>query len=136
MSKLQIILKDGAIREVEPGTTLMQLAESISRGLAKSALVAKLDGQVVDLAYRLNKGGKVEFLTFEDEEGKGALRHSASHILAQAVKRLYGDVKLGIGPAIATGFYYDFDTTHTFTPDDLEKIQDVNGKDCEGRYAC
>ncbi|WP_425440870.1 threonine--tRNA ligase [Sporolituus thermophilus] len=101
----------------------MQLAESISRSLAKSALVAKLDGQVVDLAYRLNKGGKVEFLTFEDEEGKGALRHSASHILAQAVKRLYGDVKLGIGPAIATGFYYDFDTTHTFTPDDLEKIQ-------------
>ena len=123
MGKIQITLKDGAVREVDSGVTLQQVAESISRGLAKSALAAKVDGRVVDLRSTLNMGGKVEFLTFEDAEGRDALRHSASHVMAQAVKRLYGDVKIGIGPAIANGFYYDFDTAHTFTPEDLEKIQ-------------
>jgi len=123
VEKVQITLKDGTEREYAAGTTLAQVAESISRGLAKSALVAKLDGQVADLRTQLTKPVRVEFLTFEDEAGKDALRHSSSHILAQAVKRVFGDVKIGIGPAIANGFYYDFDTAHTFTPEDLEKIQ-------------
>lgn len=123
MEKVQITLKDGSEREYAVGTTLAAVAESISRGLAKSALAAKVNGRVVDLRFKLNEPVRVEFLTFEDEAGKDALRHSSSHILAQAVKRLFGDVKIGIGPAIANGFYYDFDTAHTFTPEDLEKIQ-------------
>lgn len=123
MSKIKMTLKDGAVREVEQGITLAQAAESISRNLAKAALVAKVDGKVVDLSARLEEDAAVEFLTFEDAEGKDALRHTSSHILAQAVKRLYGDVKIGIGPAIANGFYYDFDTAHVFTPEDLGKIQ-------------
>lgn len=123
MSKVCITLKDGSVREVDSGTTFAALAESISRGLAKNALVAKLDGKTVDLAHKVEDSGKVEFLTFENQEGKDALRHSASHILAQAVKRLYGDVKFGIGPAIANGYYYDIDTPHTFVPEDLAKIQ-------------
>ncbi|HWR05588.1 threonine--tRNA ligase [Sporomusa sp.] len=123
MGKIKMTLKDGAVREVEQGVTLAEAAESISRNLAKAALVAKVDGKVTDLTTRLDKDAAVEFLTFEDTEGKDALRHTSSHILAQAVKRLYGDVKIGIGPAIANGFYYDFDTTHIFTPEDLGKIQ-------------
>ncbi len=123
MSKIKMTLKDGAIREVEQGVTLAAAAESISRNLAKAALIAKVDGKVVDLTATLEKDAAVEFLTFEDNEGKDALRHTSSHILAQAVKRLYGDVKIGIGPAIANGFYYDFDTAHVFTPEDLGKIQ-------------
>ncbi|WP_371369620.1 Threonine--tRNA ligase 2 [Sporomusa rhizae] len=123
MGKIKMTLKDGAVREIEQGKTLAEAAESISRNLAKTALVAKIDGQVTDLSAKLEKDAAVEFLTFEDGDGKDALRHTTSHILAQAVKRLYGDVKLGIGPSIANGFYYDFDTAHTFTPEDLEKIQ-------------
>ncbi len=123
MNKVKMTLKDGAVREVEQGITLAEAAASISRNLAKVALVAKVDGQVTDLSAKLEKDAAIEFLTFEDADGKDALRHTSSHILAQAVKRLYGDVKLGIGPSIANGFYYDFDTAHTFTPEDLEKIQ-------------
>jgi threonyl-tRNA synthetase len=123
MSKIDIILKDGAVKQVEAGTTLQEVAEAISRNLVKSALVAKVDGQTVDLRHKLQQNAQVEFITFDDAEGKDALRHSASHILAQAVKRLYPNVKLGIGPAIANGFYYDIDTAHTFVPEDLEKIQ-------------
>lgn len=123
MEKINITLKNGAGREVAVGSSLQELAEAISRNLGKSALVAKVDGQAVDLRHKLEKAAQVEFLTFDDAEGKDALRHSASHILAQAVKRLYGNVRLGIGPAIANGFYYDIDTTHTFTPEDLDKIQ-------------
>jgi threonyl-tRNA synthetase len=123
MAKIELILKDGSVREVEQGTTVLAAAQSISRSLAKAALVAKLNGSFVDLMHNLTEGGKIEFFTFEDQEGKDALRHSGSHLLAQAVKHLFSDVKLGIGPAIANGFYYDFDTEHTFTPDDLVKIQ-------------
>jgi threonyl-tRNA synthetase len=123
VNKVNITLKNGAIKEVAAGISLQEVAESISRNLGKSALVAKMDGQIVDLRHKVVKDAEVEFLTFENAEGKDALRHSASHILAQAVKRLYGNVKLGIGPAIANGFYYDIDTTHTFVPEDLDKIQ-------------
>lgn len=123
MATVHITLKDGSSRGVEKGVTLAEVANSISRSLGKAALAAKFDGQTVDLHYKVDKGGSLEFLTFEDPEGKEALRHSASHIMAQAIKRLYKDVRLGIGPAIANGFYYDIDTPHTFVPEDLEKIQ-------------
>ncbi len=123
MDKVKITLKDGAVREVDAGASLQEVAESISRNLGKSALAAKVNGQTVDLRRKIEQDAQVEFLTFEDAEGKEALRHSGSHILAQAVKRLYGNVKLGIGPAIANGFYYDIETPHTFVPEDLEKIQ-------------
>ncbi len=123
MGAINITLKDGSVREVEANSTLLQIAASLSRSLGKSALVAKVDGRLADLTSTLEKDAAVEFLTFEDQEGKDALRHSSSHILAQAVQRLYSDAKLGIGPAIANGFYYDFDTEHTFTPEDLTKIQ-------------
>lgn len=123
MGHIHIELNNGSIREVEANQTLGEVAQSISRSLAKTALAAKVDGKVVDLARRLTKNAKVEFLTFEDQEGKNALRHSASHIMAQAVKRLYSDVQIAIGPAIANGFYYDFDAPVTFTPEDLARIQ-------------
>ncbi|MDT8900967.1 threonine--tRNA ligase [Anaeroselena agilis] len=123
MNTVKITLKNGAVREASAGISLQEVAESISRNLGKSALAAKLDGVTVDLRHKIQRDAQVEFLTFEDTEGKEALRHSASHILAQAVKRLFGNVKLGIGPAIANGFYYDIDTAHTFVPEDLDKIQ-------------
>lgn len=123
MATVHITLKDGSSRGVERGVTLAEVAESISRSLGKAALAAKFDGRPVDLHYKVEKNGTLEFLTSDDPEGKEALRHSASHIMAQAVKRLYGDVRLGIGPAIANGFYYDIDTPHVFIPEDLEKIQ-------------
>ena len=123
MSTVKVQLKDGNIREYSTGTTFQDIAASISRGLAKSALAAKANGAVVDLHAKVTDDVHVEFLTFDDEDGRDALRHSASHIMAQAVKRLFGDVKVGIGPSIANGYYYDFDTEHTFTPEDLEKIQ-------------
>lgn len=123
MSKIQITLKDGSLREVEQGITLAEFAASISRSLAKSAVAAKVDGHVTDLPIKLDKNAKVEFVTFEDAEGRDAFRHTSSHILAQAVKRLFTNVKIAIGPAITNGFYYDFDVPATFTTDDLAKIQ-------------
>lgn len=123
MSMITIELNNGSARDVEAGSTLADIAQSISRSLAKAALVAKVDGQIRDLQSTLDHSAKVEFFTFEDQEGKDALRHSASHIMAQAVKRLYKDVKVAIGPAIANGFYYDFDTDTTFTPEALTAIQ-------------
>lgn len=123
MNKVQVTLKDGSKREVERGTTLAGFAASISRSLAKSAVAAKVDGRVTDLPIALEKDAKVEFLTFEDAEGREAFRHTSSHILAQAVKRLFASAKIAIGPAIANGFYYDFDVDTTFSPEDLEKIQ-------------
>lgn len=123
MEMIKIELPDGAIRKVESGTTLADVAQAISRSLGKAALVARIDGKVCDLRSKVEKDAKVEFLTFADEEGKAALRHSASHIMAQAVKHLYKNVKIAIGPAITNGFYYDFDAENNFTPEDLASIQ-------------
>lgn len=123
MDKVKVMLKDGAVREVERGTTLLAVAESLSRSLAKNVLVATVNGKVTDLAAKLEGDGEVQFLMFDDAAGKDALRHSASHIMAQAVKRLYKDAKFGIGPAITNGFYYDIDCPHIFVPEDLVKIQ-------------
>lgn len=123
LSEINITLKDGAVRTVESGITVLEAAKGLSNSLAKSVLSAKVDNQVVGLDTVLTKDASVEFFTFADPEGKKTLRHSASHILAQAVKRLYQDVRVAIGPAIDNGFYYDFDVPQPFTPEDLTKIQ-------------
>jgi threonyl-tRNA synthetase len=120
---VKITLKDGSVKQYESGITVLQIAEDISKGLARMALVAKFNGKVVDLASRVEEDGMLEILTFAAEEGKNAYRHTTSHILAQAVLRLFPGTKLAIGPAIADGFYYDFDAEHTFTPDDLKDIE-------------
>ena len=123
MEKIKVTLKDGSIREFDKGITVAEIAKSLSQKLAKTALVAKVDDHVVDLGYTLSKDAHVDIFSFNSPEGKDALRHSAAHVMAQAVAHLYPDVKFGIGPAIANGFYYDFDLEHIFTPADLEKIE-------------
>jgi threonyl-tRNA synthetase len=120
---VKVTLKDGSVREYEPGTPLVRIAQDISPRLGREALVAAVDGRLVDLSYPLHRDAAVEFYTFEDEPGRDAFRHSAAHVMAQAVKRLFPEVKLAIGPAIAGGFYYDFDAEKPFTPADLEKIE-------------
>lgn len=119
---VKIKLRDD-IREFDEGVTALEIAKSIGAGFYKAVCVCKIDGEVKDLRTAITKDSEVEFLTFDDEEGKKAFRHTASHILAQAVKRLYPDAKLAIGPAIDDGFYYDFDVKENFTPADLEKIE-------------
>ena len=118
-----ITLKDGSKREVQEGISVIDLAKEISEGLARVATAGRVDGKVVDLRYNLNKDCNVEILTFDDEDGKKAYWHTTSHIIAQAIKRLYKDVKLAIGPAIDGGFYYDFDTEYRFSEADFEKIE-------------
>lgn len=120
---INITLKNGDIRSIEENIAVLDFAKVLSRSLAKVALAAKVNDKIVGLDYVLTEDCKVELLTFEDNEGKIALRHSASHVLAQAVKRLYKNVKFAIGPAIENGFYYDFETEEPFTTEDLGKIQ-------------
>ena len=119
---VKIQLRDD-IREYENGVTPYQIAESISAGLARVACAAKIDGKGCDLRTPIENDCTVEILTFDDSYGKKAFWHSTSHVLAQAVKRLFPDVKLTIGPAIDEGFYYDFDSEEPFTPDVLEKLE-------------
>lgn len=123
MAMIDITLKDGAIRQAEAGITPIAFAKQLSNSLAKQVLGAKINGEMADLNQPIEENASVEFVTFADAEGKNALRHSASHILAQAVLRLYPTAKLAIGPAIENGFYYDFDMEKPFTPEDLTKIQ-------------
>ncbi len=122
---LKITLKDGSVREVAEGTSILDFVKQVSNSLAKKVLAARVDGQTRDLMSVLDKDAQVEFLTFEDADGRWALRHTASHILAQAVKRLYKDskVQLAIGPAIENGFYYDFDMERQLTDADLRDIE-------------
>ena len=122
---VKVTLKDGAVREVQEGTSILDFVKAVSNSLAKKVLAAKLDGKTVDLTTKIEQDAKIEFLTFEEPDGRWALRHTASHILAQAVKRLYKDnkVQLAIGPAIDNGFYYDFDMDKQLTEDDLKDIE-------------
>ncbi|HHW31899.1 MAG TPA: threonine--tRNA ligase [Clostridiaceae bacterium] len=120
---IKVTLKDGSIKEYSKGTTLLEVAQSISAGLVRMALAGEVDGEVKDLKYRLEKDCTIKFLTFDDEGGRDAYRHTTSHIMAQAVKRLYPDAKLAIGPAIENGFYYDFDMEKTLSIDDLAEIE-------------
>jgi len=116
---IKVTLKDGSIIEVEKGTKVSEIAKSLSQGLYKKALSAKINGKRSELMAEINEDCKLEILTFEDDDGKWTLRHTGSHILAQAVKRLYPQVKLAIGPAIENGFYYDFEADFSFTPEIL-----------------
>lgn len=119
-----VTLKGGVVKEYENGTTAMDIAKSIGMGLYKAVCICKINGEYQDLRTPITGDCELEFLTFEDdEEAKRTFRHTASHILAQAVKRLYPEAKLAIGPSIANGFYYDFDVEKPFLPEDLEKIE-------------
>lgn len=119
-----VTLKGGVVKEYENGTTAMDIAKSIGMGLYKAVCICKINGEYQDLRTPISGDCELEFLTFEDdEEAKRTFRHTASHILAQAVKRLYPEAKLAIGPSIANGFYYDFDVEKPFLPEDLEKIE-------------
>ena len=120
---IQVKLKGDVIKEYDSGVTALDVAKSLGMGLYKAACVCRIDGEVCDLRTALTKDCALEILTFDDPEGKHAFRHTASHILAQAVKRLYPQAKLAIGPAIENGFYYDFDIDTPFTPEMLEKIE-------------
>ena len=118
-----ITFPDGSRREYADGTTPLAIAESISPRLAKATLSCTIDGAHSDAFRPIDGDHEIKFNTFQDEDGRWAYRHTASHVLAQAVKRLYPNVKLAIGPAIENGFYYDFDVDTPFTPEDLEKLE-------------
>lgn len=122
---IKLTMPDGAIREVEAGISALDFAKSISNSLAKKVLAVKIDGVTRDITTVLNEDAKIQFLTFEDADGRWALRHTGSHVLAQAVKRLYKDehVQLAIGPAIDNGFYYDIDMDRKLTEADLKDIE-------------
>ena len=121
---LKVTFKGGDAKEFENGTSLLEMARSISEGLARTALAGQVDGTTHEMTYTPETDCTVTFLTFEDEDGRKTYRHTASHVLAQAVKRIYSNAKLAIGPAIDDGFYYDFDFETPITNDDLGKIED------------
>lgn len=123
MSLVKVILPDGSVREVEKGTTVMGVAEGIGKRLASDAVAGSVDGKMVDVCFPIESDCALEIVTLSSEKGLDVLRHTAAHVMAQAVKRLFPDVKLAIGPTIANGFYYDFDKEGSFTPEDLEKIE-------------
>ncbi|MGO5138993.1 threonine--tRNA ligase (plasmid) [Clostridium butyricum] len=120
---INIKLKDGSIKEIEDNSTVFDLAQSISRNLGKSALVGEVNGCLVDLNYKLKNNDEVNILSDDSEKAVEVIRHSSAHIMAQAVKRLYKNAKLAIGPSIANGFYYDFDIDTPIIKEDLEKIE-------------
>ena len=120
---IKVTLADGSVRELEEGSSVLDAAKSISRGLAKEAVAAKVNGEIQGMDYVLPGDCTLEILKFSDEEGAHTFRHTASHILAQAVKKLYPEAKMAIGPAIDNGFYYDFDQDHRFTEEDFPAIE-------------
>lgn len=121
---IKVTLPDGSVREYEKGVMIYDVAKSISEGLARNTLGAVVNGQNRGLQETLSEDSDVKFVSFEDKEGKAIFWHTSAHIMALAVQRLYPDVKFAIGPAIDDGFYYDFDTEHRFTPEDLVAIED------------
>ncbi len=123
MSMVRISLKDGSVKEFPKGTRVIDVAADISQGLARNALAAKLNGRKVDLSTPVDEDSALEIITWDSEEGQEVYRHSTAHIMAQAVKNLFPGVKFGIGPAIAEGFYYDFDVPENFSPEDLPRIE-------------
>lgn len=119
----ELVLKDGSKKVFPDGISLGEAVKQLSNSLAKKVLVAKVNDEVTDLREPIVDGSTVEFLTFADQEGKDALRHTASHIMAQAIQHLYKGVKFAIGPSIENGFYYDMDTEHRFTQEDFAGIE-------------
>lgn len=134
MNKIKITLPDGSVKEYDKGVTVYEIAKDISEGLARQSVGAKVNGKILGVKDTIEEDATVSILKFDDEEGKDIFRHTSSHILAQAVKKLFPDVKLAIGPAIKDGFYYDFDTDHRFTPEDLEKIEEEMRRIVRGNY--
>ncbi len=128
---IEITLKDGSKKEIYESITVLDFAKSISEGLARNATCAEVDGEIVDLRHVIDKNCTVNILTFNDNDGKKAFWHTSSHILAQAVKRLFPSVKLAIGPSIENGFYYDFDIETPFSQDDLKNIEEEIKKICK-----
>lgn len=128
---IEITLKDGSKKEIYEPITVLDFAKSISEGLARNATCAEVDGEIVDLRHVIDKNCTVNILTFNDNDGKKAFWHTSSHILAQAVKRLFPSVKLAIGPSIENGFYYDFDIETPFSQDDLKNIEEEIKKICK-----
>ena len=120
---MKITLKDGSFKEYEGSMSVLDITKDISEGLARVATSARVNGEVVDLRHVVDEDCELEILTFDNEEGKGAFWHTTSHIMAQAIKRLYPDTKLAIGPSIADGFYYDIDKETPLTAEDLDKIE-------------
>ena len=125
---IKVKLIDGCMKEIEEGSNCYSLAASISKKLAKEAIAAKINDKLVDLNHGLKNDDKVEIITADSEDGIEIIRHSTAHVMAQAVKRIYGNVKLAIGPTIKNGFYYDFDLDISLTQDDLKKIEDEMNK--------
>ncbi len=121
---MKLTLKDGSIREFDQPISVIDLAKSLSEGLARVACAGEVNGKAVDLRTVISEDAAVSILTAQDKEGLSTLRHSCSHVLAQAVKRLYPNTKCAIGPSIADGFYYDFDFETPITADDLKKIEE------------
>ncbi|MDD7770565.1 TGS domain-containing protein, partial [Suipraeoptans intestinalis] len=120
---MKVQLKGGEVKEYAQSMSVLEIAKDISEGLARAATAGKKDGEIVDLRTEIQEDCQLEILTFEQEEGKGAFWHTSSHILAQAIKRLYPDTRLAIGPSIEHGFYYDVDRETPFVAEDLEKIE-------------
>ena len=120
---IKVTLKDGSVKEFEAGLSVYEIAKSISEGLARNTCCGIVNNKVVDLRHEINEDVSLGICTFDSQEGKDAVRHSISHVLAYAVKRLFPETKLAIGPSIATGFYYDFDKDVAFTAQDLEKLE-------------
>ncbi len=120
---MKITLKDGSVKEYGQAMSVIDIAKDISEGLARAACAGELNGEVVDLRTVVDEDSQLNILTFDSDEGKKAFRHTASHILAQAVKRIYPETKLAIGPSIDNGFYYDMEKDTPFTQDDLAKIE-------------
>ena len=120
---IKVTLKDGIVKEYNEGISVYEIAKDISEGLARNACCGLVNGEVQDLRYPVNEDSKIEICTFDTPEGKRAFRHTASHVMAQAIKRLYPETKLAIGPSIDDGFYYDFDREKAFTHEELEAIE-------------
>jgi threonyl-tRNA synthetase len=123
LEKINIKFPDGSQKEFDKGITAFEIAKSISNSLAKKALAAKLDGEFIQLTAALDKSGEIKIITIKDDEGYEVFWHSSAHLMAQAIKRIYPEAQLGIGPSIADGFYYDIDLDYNITPDDFEKIE-------------
>ncbi len=128
---MNITLKDGSVIEAAAGSSALEIAKTLSQKLGKAALAAKVDGELYDITRPIEKDAELEILTFEDEQGRWTYRHTASHVLAQAVKRLFPEAKLAIGPAIDNGFYYDFDVERAFTQADFAAIEKEMKRICQ-----
>lgn len=120
---IKITLKDGSIKEVEQNSSILDIAKAISEGLARNAMCGIVNGEVKDLRHKVSEDSNLEICTWDSKEGKDAFRHTSSHVLAYAVKRLFPEAKIAIGPAIENGFYYDFDKDGSFSNEDLEKLE-------------